>query len=151
MYLEAFKELIDCRMDASFSQQFTYAISIYPVCMITISMSYGIAIIYRNLKAKSTRFTGGKNLRTVKFTNDSLMSQAHILFIVSGFLMYSLVSNLAFSMLKCSKLGAGESATHILTRDVSIICYSSETSHLTFMSISIVYIVLYLAGFPAIS
>ena len=54
-------------------------------------------------------------------------------------------------MLKCTKLGAGVSATHILNEDVSIICYSSKSNHLAFMSISIVCIVFYLIGFPAIS
>ena len=98
LYLEAFKEIIDCRMHASFFQRFTFAISIFPVFTVAIATSYGIAITYRNLKDKATRNTSGKNLHTVKFTNNSLERRAHTLFIFSGFLTYSLASNLSFSM-----------------------------------------------------
>ena len=59
-------------MHASFFQRFTFAISIFPVFAIAIATSYGIAITYRNLKDRATRNFTGKNLHTVKFTNDSL-------------------------------------------------------------------------------
>ena len=89
LYLEAFKEIIDCRMHASFFQRFTFAISIFPVFTVAIATSYGIAITYQYLKAKATRSTTGKNLYTVKFTNDIEKGRDihYLLFLVSWYII----------------------------------------------------------------